>query len=236
MKLDQWLKNHSDCMKPHIGSRYTQIDARRYAAQFGTLAELWDSFTYVAWMIWVLGYVVPNDDQRYRLFACWCVRNTPVAHRNRSRLFVLWDWFMRHTHPEDGRIVWDLLDQQCRDTVEFVEQLAWLKATQDGKAKLFTIEPHPGVMGNGHCNEFAKKTGFNPSLKSDVYARLAADYAIGGNPIDAEKYACLTVFNKSRDPLAMYRAEKVHANHLREMFAADIAAKSKEIEAGIDRT
>jgi hypothetical protein len=50
------------------------------------------------------------DDRTARLFACWCVRNTPLA---------------------DGHVVWDLLtDERSRNAVEVAERYA------DGNATL----------------------------------------------------------------------------------------------------
>ena len=51
------------------------------------------------------------DERTARLFACWCVRNTPL---------------------EDGRTVWDLLtDDRSRNAVKIAEQFANGKATKE---------------------------------------------------------------------------------------------------------
>jgi hypothetical protein len=58
--------------------------------------------------IWLVSHWL--DDRTARLFACWCVRNTPLA---------------------DGRVVWDLLtDERSRNAVEVAERYA------DGNATL----------------------------------------------------------------------------------------------------
>jgi hypothetical protein len=52
-----------------------------------------------------------TNDEKLRLFACWCVRNTPLA---------------------DGRTTWDLLtDDRSRKAVEVAERFAVGKATKD---------------------------------------------------------------------------------------------------------
>ena len=58
--------------------------------------------------IWLVSHWL--DDRTNRLWACWCVRNTPLA---------------------DGRVVWDLLtDERSRIVVEVTERYANGDATQ----------------------------------------------------------------------------------------------------------
>jgi len=64
------------------------------------------------WLLWLLEHAGLLDASRARLFACWCVRHTPLA---------------------DGRVVWDLLtDERSRAVVEVAERYAVGKAT-DGE-------------------------------------------------------------------------------------------------------
>ena len=65
-----------------------------------------------AWLLWLLEHASVLDDKRARLFACWCVRYTPLA---------------------DGRVAWDLLtDERSRTAVEVAERHAVGEAT-DGE-------------------------------------------------------------------------------------------------------
>jgi hypothetical protein len=62
-------------------------------------------------MLWLLTEIGHQDDKTYRLYACWCVRNTPLA---------------------DGRKVWDLLtDKRSRNAVEVSERYAVGEATKE---------------------------------------------------------------------------------------------------------
>ena len=62
----------------------------------------------VADRIWLATYWL--DDRTNRLFACWCVRNTPLP---------------------DGRVAWDLLtDERSRKVVEVAERYANGEVTQ----------------------------------------------------------------------------------------------------------
>jgi hypothetical protein len=81
-----------------------------FAAKHKTMAEVWDNCPRVDWLTWILDAIdAPHDEKAMRLFACWCVRNTPL---------------------EDGRKVWDLLtDDRSRNAVAVAERFANSEAT-----------------------------------------------------------------------------------------------------------
>lgn len=73
------------------------------------MADVWDKAK-PEWLIWLATRPGVLDDRTLRLFACWCVRNTPLG---------------------DGRVVWDLLDDpRSRNAVEVAERYADGKATE----------------------------------------------------------------------------------------------------------
>ena len=62
-------------------------------------------------MIWLLRRLKYDDAKVYRLYACWCVRNTPLT---------------------DGHTVWDLLtDPRSRTAVEVAERFVVGEATAE---------------------------------------------------------------------------------------------------------
>ncbi len=66
------------------------------------------------YMLWALDHLGVKNDRAYRLFACWCVRNTPLS---------------------DGRKVWDLLaDERSRTAVEVAERFVDGQATEEEMA------------------------------------------------------------------------------------------------------
>ena len=78
-------------------------DATAWAWKSGvkTLLEAWRKCPNPQWMIWALESAGHKDERVLRLFACWCVRHTPLT---------------------DGRKVWDLLtDERSRNAVEVAE-------------------------------------------------------------------------------------------------------------------
>ena len=87
------------------------VGARKWAKQYSTLAEAWDACANPRWMCWALDKLKYSNDIALRRFACWCVRETPLA---------------------DGRKVWDLLtDERSRRAVEVAEAFCDGRATQE---------------------------------------------------------------------------------------------------------
>jgi hypothetical protein len=84
---------------------------REWANQVNDLRDAWDKCQRPDWMLWALRRIGFNDDKKYRLYACQCVRGTPLA---------------------DGRTLWDLLtDARSRTAIEVAERFAEGKATEE---------------------------------------------------------------------------------------------------------
>ena len=101
-------------MKPHL-TLLKRLEAcgefRSWASTQPDLETCWATCNRPDWMIWLLHELGHQDDKAYRLYACWCVRNTPLA---------------------DGRTVWDLLtDERSRTAVEVAERFARGEATSE---------------------------------------------------------------------------------------------------------
>ena len=101
-------------MKPHLhllAKLGACGEAHAFARTCPDLETAWNTCDRSEWMIWLLRKLKFQDDKTYRLYACWCVRNTPMA---------------------DGRKVWDLLtDPRSRNAVEVAERFAVGEATAD---------------------------------------------------------------------------------------------------------
>ena len=101
-------------IRPHISllkSLQACGEARTWAATQPDLETCWRTCNRTEWMIWLLHELGHQDDKAYRLYTCWCVRNTPLA---------------------DGRTTWDLLtDDRSKAAVEVAEKFAIGEATQD---------------------------------------------------------------------------------------------------------
>ena len=84
-------------------------EAQAFAHTVPDLETAWNTVDRSDWMFWLLRRLKYDDAKVYRLYACWCVRNTPLA---------------------DGRKVWDLLtDPRSRAAVEVAERYAVGEAT-----------------------------------------------------------------------------------------------------------
>lgn len=80
-----------------------------------SLHEAWNMCERSDWMLWALCRIGFKDDRKYRLYACACVRGTPLA---------------------DGRTLWDLLtDQRSRHAVEVAERYAEGKASEEERCE-----------------------------------------------------------------------------------------------------
>jgi hypothetical protein len=71
-----------------------------WASVYSTSAEAWAACSRPDWLLWVLLELKIWDEAKGRLFACWCVRNTPLTCGDR---------------------VWDLLTSHGRVAVEVAE-------------------------------------------------------------------------------------------------------------------
>lgn len=76
-----------------------------------TFREAWESCQRSDWMMWALNKIGFSDERKLRLYACACVRKTPLS---------------------DGRTVWDLItDESSRNAVVVAEKFAEGKATRE---------------------------------------------------------------------------------------------------------
>ncbi len=72
-----------------------------WARKFDTPSDAWEAIQRPAWLRIALAGAGYSDDKVWRIFACWCARETPLI---------------------DGRKVWDLLtDKRSRHSVEVAE-------------------------------------------------------------------------------------------------------------------
>ena len=96
MSIIEQLSNHDAC-----NDAIEWIEANGIT----TLADAWDRCHQADWMLWLhTNNIIKIDDRTLRLFACRCVRETPIG---------------------DGRTVWDLLaDDRSLNVVEVAERYA----------------------------------------------------------------------------------------------------------------
>ncbi len=187
MELGKWMAAHG-------AWRSILKSAKGYT----TLEELWMGMTMRCWMEWVLSTIVPDDDPRYRPFACWCVRNTPI---------------------DDGRTVWDLLGPRYRHVVEVAERYTKGEATQEELTTAW-LAANPETQGLlGYQQERAAVVCASFEKSDSLVAFHSIPWTI--NSWDEHE----------RSELGVQESKKFVLDKLREIFADDIAVKSKEIEA-----
>ena len=90
------------------------VEAHEWSKGVKDLQTAWATCPRSDWMIWALHRIDFKDERKFRLCACQCVRETPLA---------------------DGRTLWDLLtDERSRNAVEVAERFAEGKATDDERS------------------------------------------------------------------------------------------------------
>ena len=107
------MKNHLLKLSPSEFCDETKAcdEGRIFALNHKTMAEVWDNCPKVDWLLWILEAIdAPKDEPAMRIFALWCVRNTPMA---------------------DGRTTGDLLtDPRSLAALEVAERFANGEATR----------------------------------------------------------------------------------------------------------
>ncbi len=84
-----------------------------------------------------------NIEKELRLFACWCVRNTPLG---------------------DGRVVWDLLtDKRSRNAVKVAEQYAIGEAAADDLRAAWV---KAGIAAWGAAREAAREVAWEAARRA----------------------------------------------------------------------
>ncbi len=86
-------------------------EATTWAKDVETLRQAWDTCHRADWMIWALRKIGLKDNRKYRLYACACVRESPLA---------------------DGQTLWALLtDERSQKVVEVAKRYAEGNATDE---------------------------------------------------------------------------------------------------------
>jgi hypothetical protein len=85
-------------------------EGKVFALQFPTMKEVWGKCENPRWMLWICSQLrLDLDPKALRLFACYCVRYTPLSN---------------------GKKVWSLLkDERSKNAVRLAEKFANGKAT-----------------------------------------------------------------------------------------------------------
>lgn len=93
-------------MKKHTRLLYYLSACREgidWARKYDDGESAWNACENPSWMIWLLGKLKYSDNKTIRMYACWCVRHTPLS---------------------DGRTVWDLLGPKHKNVLDLAELYA----------------------------------------------------------------------------------------------------------------
>ena len=141
--------------------------AREWAKDVKDLKTAWATCPRSDWMIWALHRIDFKDERKFRLCACQCVRETPLA---------------------DGRTLWDLLtDERSRNAVEVAERFAEGKATDDERSVAYAYA-YADVATGYLAGDAATYTYFYAVAATAAYAS-AATHAAATYAASAATYA-----------------------------------------------
>ena len=195
-------------MKPHL-HLLTKLGACREAQAFaGTCPDLetaWNTCDRSDWMIWLLRRLKYDDAKVYRLYSCWCVRNTPLAN---------------------GRMVWDLLtDPRSRNAVVVAERFAVGEATADELREARNAADAAAAATYADATTYAADaaaTAADADATAATYADAATTTAAYADA--AATYAYAYAYAYAKATYAWTAARKAQARQLREMVPFNIIA------------
>jgi hypothetical protein len=164
-------------MKPqlHLLAKLGACDeARAFAKTCPDLETAWNTCDRSDWMVWLLRRLKFRDAKVYRLYACWCVRNTPMA---------------------DGRKAWDLLtDPRSRNAVDVAERFAVGEATADElrEARIAAYATYDVTYAATYAAAYATAYAAADAAAADAatyatYAAAAADARIVARKVQAQQ-------------------------------------------------
>jgi len=139
-------------------------DGRKYALTQPDMAAVWDNCPRVDWLLWIAEKIGCTPDERtLRLFAVWCVRETPLA---------------------DGRKVCDLLtDERSKNALVVAEKYATGNATNQELAAAryaaarAAAEAAARAAGDAAGNAAGVAAGVAAEAAAEAAARAARDAA-----------------------------------------------------------
>ena len=145
-----------------------------FACKYQTMKEVWDNCPRVSWMLWIANKLQLKLDQKaIRLFACWCVRNTPISN---------------------SQTVWDLLtDERSRNAVIVAERFANGEATIDElrQAHSAADAAYAYAAAADATAAYAAYATTADAAYAYAYAAAAADAAADAAAADAKRKAQL---------------------------------------------
>jgi len=193
----KWLDNIGACG-----------EAVEFADTHKSLKAAWEACTRPDWMLWLLRIVKHDNPKSHRLFACWCVRNTPLA---------------------DGRTVWDLLtDDHSKNAVIVAGKHANGEATDEelvasGAAAWAAVRADASDAARAAAEAASGADASDAARDASGAAALAASRADAGADARADALAA-----------ARADARAAQAAKIREMFPWSVVELSiKNFKKGV---
>jgi len=181
-------------------------EAIAFASSHKTAQDAWDACKRPEWMLWALDAFGLSDAKKDRLFACWCVRNTPIG---------------------DGRTTWDLLtDERSKNAVIVAERFANGEANDEELAAARTAARTAAWAAAWDAAGAAAGAAAGDAAWDAAGAAVAAGAAAGDAAGDAAVAARDAAGDAARDAAgdaAGDAARDAQANALREIYGFPFA-------------
>ena len=164
-------------------------DGIAFAMKHETMADVWKHCPRADWMLWICREMKLDLDQKaLRLFACYCVRKTPVGH---------------------GKTVWDLLkDERSREAVRVAERFANGKETDKERRAAYAAAYAAAAAAAAAAADAYAAAYAAAAAAADAYA---AAYDAADAAADAAAYA-------ADDAAARRTAHAFQAKRLRKVI------------------
>ena len=174
--------------------------AREWAKDVKDIKTAWATCPRSDWMIWALHCIDFKDERKFRLYACQCVRETPLA---------------------DGRTLWDLLtDERSRNAVEVEERYAEGKATDDERSAAYAAFA---------AATYAATCAATYAAAAAAAATYAATYAAAYVATADATYAAAEAAAAEAAAAARKNAQVWQADLLRQWISWDEVAKAIKV-------
>jgi len=178
------------------------VEAHEWSKGVKDLKTAWATCPRSDWMIWALHRIDFKDERKFRLCACQCVRETPLA---------------------DGRTLWDLLtDERSRNAVEVAERFAEGKATDDERSAAYAYAYAAAYDAAAAAAIAATITADDAAYAYAIGAAAAALAAAYAAAVEAAAYA-------DDADAARKTAQEWQADLLRQWISWDEVAKAIKV-------
>jgi len=189
MSPEEFCNLHSACS-----------EGKAFALKYNTMKEVWNNCPNPNWMLWIVNKLKLQPDQKaLRLFACYCVRYTPINDTQRL-------WYL-------------LKDPRSKRAVLIAERFANSKATREELSEARAAAAYAADAAAAYAAYAAAAAAYaTAAYATAAYATAAADAAAAYATAAADAAAA---YATAAADAAAYAADAYAARDKARMFQAN---------------